>query len=108
MWRENLRLSPVKDLTQLIQITVKDATKCGDTVIIGICTLPLTKLLNQTSQNFWISLLPPIGKYFIFSFFYFFISSFLYFFILLFFIFSFFLNYNLMFVNVSYNLIIFN
>ena len=62
MWRENLRLSPVESLSQSIQITVKDATKCGDTVIIGICTLPISELLNQVTRNIWIPLNPPPGE----------------------------------------------
>ena len=62
VWRESLRLSPVESLSQSIQITIKDATKCGDTVIIGICTLPISNLLNQATQNVWIPLNPPHGK----------------------------------------------
>ena len=58
-WRDKLQVSPVENLLELLLISAKDATKTGESEIIGQCTLPLSKLLDQQAHTFWINLEPP-------------------------------------------------
>lgn len=60
-WRDKLHISPVEDLSELLLISLKDATKNGESETIGQCTLPLSKLLDQQAHTFWINLEPPSG-----------------------------------------------
>lgn len=60
-WRDKLQISPVEHLSDLLLISLKDATKIGESEIIGQCILPLSKLLDQQAHTFWINLEPPSG-----------------------------------------------
>jgi C2 domain len=62
-WRDKLHISPVEDLSELLLISLKDATKNGESETIGQCILPLSKLLDQQAHTFWINLEPPSGMF---------------------------------------------
>ena len=62
-WRERLRISPVQDLLQVLLVTLKDATKTGENIVIGQCFLPLSELLDQQSHTVWIPLEPARGMH---------------------------------------------
>lgn len=62
-WRDKLHISPVEHLSDLLLISLKDATKNGESEIIGQCILPLSKLLDQQAHTYWINLEPPSGLF---------------------------------------------
>lgn len=47
----------------MLLITLKDATKTGENIVIGQCFLPLSDLLDQQSHTVWIPLEPARGTY---------------------------------------------
>ena len=62
-WRDKLHISPVEHLSDLLLVSLKDATKNGESEIIGQCILPLSKLLDQQAHTSWIDIEPPSGMF---------------------------------------------